>query len=457
MKFWKLAALPLAVAAAYPGAASAQSNAELLKELKALKDRVGELEKKLADKDAAPADKPQWGMTPEQLQDFNRIAVKAEATEDNLEAAGFKGLKITGFVEPTFIYNQRQHRAGFQFLNNQADGYFYDTSYMGAATIDFTKETDSGSRWKLTLTPNRGVGAALGAGVVQEASLSVPLTDQKTRLIAGLIPDWSGYEYQQPTLNPFTTHNLLYDFTLPVGYVGVGMDVTIDKWWLRGMVANVNSTIRREREKSPSLVMRVDYSKGEFMGFGGAALIGKSPNFNTGDNTMAVLLEADAYFTRGDVTFQGQVSYGQQKKGAITPDVDGSFRDSQWAGASGLFGYSISPRLQGLVRADYIHNTKNGGGLFTYNGYSTVDDATGEITYGNDGRNGIGPDLAGDVNRGANRYALSVGAKYLLNANTTLKAEYRFDGADRPVFLDIKTGEYKKSNQLLGASIVVFF
>lgn len=463
MNVWKLAALPLALATAFPNAASAQSNADLLKELKALKDRVGELEKKLADKDAAaPAEKPQWGMTPEQLQDFNRIAVKTEATEDNLEEAGFKGLKISGFIEPTFIYNQRQHRAGFQFLNDQAEGYFYDTSYLGAATIDFTKETDSGTRWKLTLTPNRGVGALIGGGIVQEASVSIPLTDQKTRLIAGQVPDWSGYEYQQPTLNPFTTHNLLYDFTLPVGYTGVGMDVTIDKWWLRGMVANVNTTIRREREKSPSLVARVDYAKGEFMGFGGAALIGKSPNFNTGDNTMAVLLEADAYFTRGDVTFQGQVSYGQQKKGAITPDDAGNFRDSQWAGASGLFGYNITPRLQGLVRADYIHNTKNGGGLFTYNGYSAIDEdpaseTFGQVVYGNDDRNGLGPDLNGDLNRGANRYALSLGAKYLLNANTTLKAEYRFDGADRPVFLDIKTGEYKKTNQLLGASIVVFF
>ena len=55
---------------------------------------------------------------------------------------------------------------------------------MGSATIDFTKETDSGTRWKLTLSPNRGVGAVIDAanakGIVQEASVSVPLTDLST-------------------------------------------------------------------------------------------------------------------------------------------------------------------------------------------------------------------------------------------------------------------------------------
>ena len=52
MNLWKPAALALALAAAYPTAALAQSNADLLQELKALKDRVGELEKKLAEKPA---------------------------------------------------------------------------------------------------------------------------------------------------------------------------------------------------------------------------------------------------------------------------------------------------------------------------------------------------------------------------------------------------------------------
>jgi hypothetical protein len=455
MKVLTPTVLALALAAAFPLAVQAQSNADLLKELQTLKDRVGELEKKLQ---ATEANKPQWGMTPEQAAEFNRISVKTEALEDSRDDSGFKGLKMSGYIEPVFIYNHLQQRAGFQFLNQQADGYFYDTSFMGAAVLDITKETEGGSIWKLTLAPNRGVGAAIdGLSIVQEASVAIPLGGPATKLLVGQVPDWSGYEYQQPTLNPFTTHNLLYDFTLPLGYTGVGIDHTQGDWWIRGMVGNVNATNRQAFEKSPSLALRVDYAKGEFSGLGGAMLVGKSPNFNTGNNTMAVLFEVDGYTTMGDLLLQGQFSAGQQKQGAITPDADGSYRDSRWLGVSVLAGYMFTPRFQGLARADYIRNNKNGGGLFTYNGYSFVDEETGELVYGNDGRNGLGPDLNGDLNRGANRYALSFGLKYTYNESTTFKAEYRLDGADRAVFEDVKNGGFRKINHLLGTSVVVAF
>jgi len=473
MKTLSLTLLAVALTAAFP--AAAQSNEELLKELRALKERVTELEGKL-NKAAPPAPAapvapatPQWGMTPEQAAEFNRIAAKTEALQDNFTDKGFGGLKISGYIEPVYLYNKRQNRAGFQFLNQQGDGFYTDTSFMGSASLDLLKETDSGTLWHLTLAPNRGVGAAMDyQSIVQEATVSVPLTDLQTRLIAGQIPDWSGYEYQQPTLNPFTSHNLLYDLTLPVGYTGVGLDMKDGKWWVRTALANVNSTIHQAGDKSAAWAFRVDYAKGEFSGWGFASLVGKAPNFNTGTNTVAYLAEADGYFTRGDLTLQGQLSLGKQREGAITPAADGSLRDSQWWGASGLAGYMFTPRLQGLIRADYIRNDKNGGGLFGYNGYTTVcEPAVGETTcdgvpagaaiYGNDARNGIGPDLAGDVNKGANRYAVTLGTKFAYDPSTTLKLEYRLDGADQAVFEDVKTGTFKKFNHLLATSLVVAF
>jgi hypothetical protein len=449
----RLSVLSLALLAAFAsGGAQAQGNDEVLKELKALRARVDELEKKLAE----PTE-PKWGMTPEQVQEFNRVSVKTEALEDAQETFGYKGLKVSGYIEPVFLYNQRQNRAGFQFLNQQADGYSYDTSFMGAASLDLLKETASGVLWHLTLSPNRGVGAAMdGASIVQEATVSIPLDGPTTRLIAGQIPDWSGYEYQQPALNPFTTHNLLYDFTLPVGYTGVGLDIKDGAWWIRTAIANTNVPIRQAGEKSPSWAFRADYTKGEFAGWGFASLIGKTANFNTGNNTLSVLAEVDGYFTRGDTTFQGQVSYGTQKQGAITPAADGSWRDSQWIGVSGLMGHMLTPRLQGLIRADYLRNSKNGGGLFGYNGYTGAND-DGSIAYGYDGRNGIGPDVNGDVDRGANRYAISTGLKYAYDTSTTMKLEYRLDGADKAVFDDVKSGTVKKTNSLVVGSVLVVF
>ncbi|CAN5301530.1 DUF3138 family protein [soil metagenome] len=475
MNAWKPAALMLAIVAAYPTVASAQSNEELLKELRALRDRVGQLEKKLADK---PAGDKQWGMTPEQLQDFNRIAVKTEALEDNQEAMGFKGLKIGGFIDPTYIYNRNQNRAGFQFLNRVSDdGYNYDNGYFGTAAIDFQKEMDGGSKFRLTLMPNRGAGSIADAGgssIVHEASMSIPLGDLSTRLIAGQIPDWSGYEYTQPTTTKLVTRGLLLDFTEPTAYTAAGVEIIRGKWDIKAVLGNYNSTKQGANRQTPVLAYRVDYSKGEFMGFGFAGVHGKAANFtgnlshtefavdpatgqilpvqvsDTAKDSRLDLFEVDGYFTRGDLTLQGQLGIGRQKYASITPAADGSLRTAQWWGASVLAAYKFIPRWEAVARFDYIDNHKNGGGLLQYS-----------IA---DSRNGIGPDAncaassdADACSKGANRYALAVGVNYQLTSNAMIKTEYRLDHATQSVFLDAKNGSFRKNNSLFGASVVVFF
>ncbi|MFM2121249.1 MAG: hypothetical protein RL722_2717, partial [Pseudomonadota bacterium] len=75
-----------------------------------------------------------------------------------------------------------------------------------------------------------------------------------------------------------------------------------------------------------------------------------------------------------------------------------------------------------------------------------------------DDRNGIGPDGNGiNPELGANRMALTLGASYLFNLNTTFKAEYRLDRATQPVFIDLKDGSYSKNNSLIATSVVVSF
>jgi Putative beta-barrel porin-2, OmpL-like. bbp2 len=234
------------------------------------------------------------------------------------------------------------------------------------------------------------------------------------------------------------------------------------------MLANVNGNIANQGERAPALVYRVDYSRGEFNGWGFAGLHGKTTNFNTGTKTTAHLFEVDGYFIRGDWTVQGQLGLGQQKAGGITPtgfDANGDpvFPDAKWTALSGLVGYNLTPRLQVLARADKIRNSKGGGGLFTYTGYWDAFGVDGP--YG-DYRNGIGPDptlgcdvdpTAAGCDKGADRYALSLGMKYAFNTHTTFKLEYRRDGANIPVFFDVKSGTYRKTNDLLGASVVVAF
>lgn len=474
--------LTLAIAAAFP--AAAQSNEELLKELRALRDRVAELERKLATPAAAPAAAGagaaagQWGMTPEQARELSRIAVKTESLQDNFVDQGFKGLKISGQMDPTYIYNRNQDNASFVFLNKgDPPRYTYDNSYFGMVVLDFEKETEGGSRWKLTLAPERGTGSLTNGGsIVHEASVSIPLTDLQTRLWAGQIPDWTGYEITLPAGNKLITHNLLFDTMAPTSYTGAVLDLTSGKWWTRVGLANVNTARNSSGNNGPALIYRVDYSKGEYEGFGFSGLHGKVANFaadgtyavdtgaidangdpvfadtpfsSAGKNTMANLFAVDGYFVRGDWSLYGQVSYGQQERAAIF-NSDGVLRDARWWGLSGTVAYKLTPRLEGVVRADYVSNERNGGGLFGY----SFDDPVNGIGRA---RQSDGSVAAGDESTGANRYALSLGMNYLFDENTIFKAEYRYDGADQPVFEYVKNGTFKKSNHLLGASVVVSF
>ena len=466
-------ALVLMLAAAFP--AAAQSNEELLKELRALRDRVNQLEQRLLAAPAPPA-AGQWGMTPEQARELNRIAVKAEGLQDNFADQGLKGLKITGQMDPSYIYNKRQANASFVFLNNGGARYTYDNSYFGMLVLDFAKETESGTLWKLTLAPDRGAGSLINGGsIVHEASVSIPLGDLQTRLWLGQIPDWTGYELTLPAGNKLITHNLLFDFMAPTAYTGAVMDVKSGKWWLRGGLANVNAARNAAGKKGQVLIYRGDYAKGEFSGFGFSGAHGKLPNFaadgswqrdtgqvdangnpvfeetffpSAGKNTLAHLFELDAYFIRGDWSLFGQASVGQQRKAAIFTS-DGQLRDARWWGLSGLMAYKFTPRFEGILRADYINNTKNGGGLL---GYSY-----------DDGINGIGRGVLADGSfakgegTGSNRYALSMGISYRVDENSTFKLEYRFDNASQPVFANPENGRFSKTNQLLGASMVVSF
>ncbi len=457
----KLSLMALAVAIAFPMAQSAhaQSNAELKQEIELLKQQLQALMKKVDAAAAAASEATAAAVDP---QEFNRVKIKAESTEDNFEAAGLKGFKVSGMIDPTYIYSQNQDRSGFIFLNNfdarSGDAtYAFDNGYFGQAVLDIQKETEGGNKWRLTLAPHKSASSAYNLGsIVHEASVSIPLIDQATRLIAGQMPDWSGYEYYLANQQPLITHNMLFDYTVPSFYSGAGMEITRGQWVTKFMVGNVNQVARASGDKDPSVNFRVDYSKGEFSGFGFAG------THTFGANSLS-LFEVDGYFTRGDWTLQGQLGLGRWT-GMGADQLSGP-TDAQWWGLSGLAGFKLTPRLQAVARADYINNSKNGGGMFGY-----ANSSAPGIAF--DSRNGFGASqqdiadyTAGTISEltGANRYALSVGFNYLVNPTTTWKMELRYDGATKDVFQDYRNdptgaaGVFKNNNILLGTSVVVSF
>ena len=162
----KLSPLVLALAFAYPLGASAATQAtakptteQLQSEIDELKKQLAELKKMVMEKAAAPApvivQTPPPAPKPVAVVDpaeFNRIRVKVEAMEDSQEANGMKGLKISGMIDPIYIYNARAHRGSFQFLNAQdgevhdlkQDAWGYDNSNFGGVSIKFEKDLGGG-------------------------------------------------------------------------------------------------------------------------------------------------------------------------------------------------------------------------------------------------------------------------------------------------------------------------
>ena len=444
MRILKLTTMALALASAFPNQAA---------------DPANETKKLLLAAQPAAA-----GMTPEQQAEFNRIAVKTEALEDSRDDSGFKDLKISGYADVNYIYNFNKERGTFQFLVPiDKEPYGYDNSYFGSVALDLQKEMEGGTKFRLTLIPKRSTGDVMGEySIVHEATVSIPLGGD-TRLFAGQIPDWQGYEYLPPTQNKLITHNLLFDFTLPSAYTGAGLEFSLGKLAMKAAIVNINTSVRNIGEYVPALVFRGDYEVSEFMGWGFAGVTGMKTNYRADDvnpitsepydtkDTWVNTLEVDGWYTRGDLSLFGQLSYGQQKKAAITPDpTTGDLRDSEWYGASALAAYKFTPRFEGILRADYLVNNKNGGGLLDY-------------TFA-DPSNGVGPDQnGGDPEKGADKYAITAGVNYAINAHATFKFEYRFDGATQNVFgnKDVFQGgpdpKFSKSNSLLSTGVVVFF
>jgi hypothetical protein len=454
MKIWTPAAVSLAIAAAFPLNAAAQSNEDLLKELKALRERVGQLEDKLKAIPAPPASGQWGGMTPDQQRDLGNVRLRVDTLEEQRDTAALKGLKISGSIDPTYIYNRARDSSGFQFLSPyQRDSYTYDNSTFGAAYLDFQKEMEGGTRFRITLAPDRGIGSTINFGsIVHEASVSIPLNDE-LRLLAGQIPDWSNYELLPATGNRLITHNLLYDFTWITAYTGVGLELTKGPWVVKGAISNLNTSKNGGQEKSPSFIFRGDYTIDEYSGLGFTGALGKAPNYaqETRDSAFN-LFEVDGFYTRGDWNFNGMVTYGQQREAAIALDGDGNKQTAKWWGLSGLAAYKITPLLEGVVRIDYLNNDKNGGGLFGYGA-----DCDNGIGPGCIGKDDLGFWLPNDGSKGANRTALSIGANYRLNEFTVLKGEYRYDRATRDVFYYVDKNEYRNNNSIFGAAVVVSF
>jgi hypothetical protein len=400
-----------ALAAVFPfSAAMAQSNADLQREIDQLKAQIKALMEKVEAVSQKQAVDP---------QEFNRLVQKVDLAEENSITSGFQGLKFKGVIEGIFLHDRNNAAGALQ-------GFASGNGYGGTGMFEISKETDDGKgiKWMLRLTP--GGFNAQGDASVHEASVSIPLHG-KTRLFAGLVPDWQGYEYSFGHQNPLVTHNLLFNHAAAVNYAGVGLSYEVDKWTAKWMLANIDAPGTTKRV--PGFVWNAYWTISEFsyLNFSGA---------HSRETRRFDLLEMDGGYTRGDVALNGQFSLGDELGAAANGRI------ARWWGLSGFAGYKLTPRLQAVLRGDYLYSRKNGGGMYFNDGsFGPELDSTGAVI---------------DPNRGANRYALSIGFNYAVNANTQWKTELRLDRSTGFNFTDA-AGNPSKRNTTLGTAIVVSF
>jgi hypothetical protein len=137
-------------------------------------------------------------------------------------------------------------------LLNYGDArYTYDNSYFGMAVLDLEKETDAGTKWKLTLAPERGTGALFnGARSCTRPRCRCRWATCRPGCGWARSPTGRATNTRMPKDNKLITHNLLFDTMAPTAYTGAVLDLKRGKWWTRIGLANVNTARRTPGHKT---------------------------------------------------------------------------------------------------------------------------------------------------------------------------------------------------------------
>jgi Protein of unknown function (DUF3138) len=496
-----------------PGVALADSTstaiAILQSQLKQLQKEVNTLKSALAVKSsgasaggtaqATPpvdASSPDYGKAPAQLtndevsemrQQITSSQLKVDTLTDAANTGPIAGLSVTGYIDPTYVYNRGAGTSSFLFANHDG-AYNYFNSTFGDVYLDIKKTFGVGPMApsaEITLLPNRGAGGLFldehgnsGVNILNTAVITVPVTG----------PSFGGYEVQQSNQILTLTHNLLYDFSDPGSYVGAGVNYqSADGYWAwkfllgneqyrtYGSVVQTGTNALGDpitsSNRMPTFTTRVDYMRGTALDIGGSFNIGRqtlasgldsngNPVYGVGGaahNAYGTYFfaETDATYTLADVQYNAELDYGQQQNAAFNGG------QAQWYGLSLLghrkFNMPVLGRMGVTARYDLLVDTKNGGGgggiAQNANGMDTADGfGIGANCFANSKANGG----LGFECKGAAHQDVALDLLFYPTQQITVKVEYRHDWATQDVFLH-SNGSYSKSNDILATQFIYTF
>ncbi|MFM0208674.1 DUF3138 family protein [Paraburkholderia sediminicola] len=513
----------LLVAGTLPGFAAADATSDQIKamqaQLDAMQKEVKSLKSELAAKPAgknqlaakpvvaAPVvdvSSPDYGNAPAQLtndevtqlkQQMTNQQMKVDSLTDAANTGPIAGLSITGYIDPTYIYNRAASTSSFLFANHE-NAYNYFNSTFGDLYLDIKKTFGVGPMapsFEVTLMPNRGAGMYLmnehsdsGFNILNTAIATVPLTNT-TSFVAGLMQGVGGYEYQPSNQMLTLTHNMLYDFSDPGSYVGAGVNYTGDHWAWKFLLGNeqlrTNGAVTQTgvnalgdpittSNRMPTFAARVDYLHGSQLDIGGSFNIGRQTlpsGLNPATGTVVYgsggqapsaygtyfFTEMDATYQLADVQYNAELDYGQQQHAAFNGGL------AQWYGLSLLAHHKFNMPVVGhmgvTARYDLLVDSENGGGgggiglngngMDPYNGFGL----DSECLTNSKANGGSGFEC-----KGATRQDVALDLLFYPTQQIIVKFEYRHDWANNKVFLR-DDGSYSKSNDLLAAQFIYSF
>ncbi|KVK75544.1 hypothetical protein WS90_25805 [Burkholderia cepacia] len=437
----------------------------------------------------------------EMKQQIANQQLKVDSLTDAANTGPLAGLSVTGYIDPTYIYNRAAGTSSFLFANHE-NAYNYFNSTFGDLYLDIKKTFGVGPMApsaEITLMPNRGNGITLlqnsrGSitdNLLNTAVINVPITAETT-LVAGLIPSFGGYEVQQSNQMLTLTHNLLYDFSDPGSYVGIGANYTKGNWAWKFFLGNeqyrtYGSVTQKgtnalgdpitTSNKVPTFTARADYTWSSALDIGGSFNIGRQTlssaavtdpvtgqqigvNYGPGGAAPSAygsffFGELDATYTLADIQYNAEVDYGRQQHAAFNGGL------AQWYGLSLLahrkFNAPVVGRMGVTLRYDLLANSKNGGGgggialngngMDPSNGFGVDADCLAQSKAGG----GLGFECKGAV-----RQDVALDLLFYPTQQITVKVEYRHDWANNKVFLR-NDGSYGKSNDLLATQFIYSF
>ncbi|PQV52462.1 DUF3138 family protein [Paraburkholderia sp. BL21I4N1] len=509
----------LLVAGCLPGVALADTTADQIRALQARLDALQKEVKRLQSQPPAapvaaaptPASAPvdvsssaygqaQATLTNDDVTSMKQqLAVqtlKVNSLEDAANTGPIAGLSVTGYIDPTYVYNRAQGSSSFLFANHTSTGGYFNSTF-GDVYLDIKKTFGVGPMApsaEITLMPNRGNGITLlqnehgqlGNDILNTAVLSVPLSGTTT-FVAGLMSSFGGYEVQQSNQMLTLTHNLLYDFSDPGSYIGLGANYAKGNWAWKFLLGNeqyrTNGAITQTgtnalgdpittSNKVPTFTARADYTWSSALDIGASFNIGRQTlpsaiNPTTGAVSYGVsgqaprgfgtffFSEADLTYLLADVQYNVELDYGQQQNAAFNGG------QAQWYGVSLLAHRKFSVpglgRMGATLRYDFLADSKNGGGgggvalngqgRDPYNGFGVSADCMANAQ----ANGGLGLQC-----KGSNRQDVALDLLFFPTAQITVKVEYRHDWANNKVFLR-NDGSYSRSNDLLATQFIYSF